>query len=928
VSSTVAVRPATPELVIHRVGEVLRQDAVRNVGGPIVIGVRASPRWDFGPVTLDGIKVVVVPCPSPLAMRAAFAEHLPEDDHAVPLGIRGPVVVVLTDVAESDLGDDLLARMIKPHLFNLDVWQTVRARLGVRRLDPALGEPEHRWLADALLDVPSDDMSHRNAVLGIDRAVDLVATDVLGITHVSIEQLVLAGANPKGLARYGVAPDAVRDGLAAELKHRYGPVGALVMGAIRSGRASDLLPLGLACRALVGSVAGSYGLAQIELVTDVHNADDAGIEAFAVAAELAFGDIGTADPTLADDVLGKADLWVRDLKAPNPGASRLLRTGFEARLTSVGLAVAALMAKAESGSSGPSDELIFDVRGAIQELYHHREAQRPSGLSRAEGAVLTARLAMWVDAASGPSKGEPPSDLASNAADYLSDGAWVDWARRRVFAGDTNGELAAAQRVVVKAADARRSGANRRFAEQLAHDTNYGEPGAAVGNALPVESVIDKMIVPLAKKVPVLLVVLDGCGLPAFLELAPQFRGLGLIEYARGGVRKMGIAALPTVTQVSRMSLLAGGLDVGDQSKEKQAFASNVALNKLDGPAPVVFHAADLRSEGGSPLSETVRTALGISGPRVVAAVINTIDDQLSKGTFTAAHRIEDLGALRWLLSEAIDTGRAVVMTADHGHVFGVGVDGQGTAAVGGEGGERWREADRPATEDEVLLKGPRVMLGGALGVLAPWHDVLRYAGYHGGYHGGATPDEVLVPLSVYLPAGIDQPDGWEQAVAPAPAWWDLAVPPSEPIAVGPTVATRRPKKAPIEGQGEMFGEAEQLGVDSVPAASFSVAGPAWIDQLLSSTMYSVQVDAVSRGKPPADRVRATLIALDKRGGVASFDALAAATTFPLPRIPTFLATLTRVLNVDGYPVLTVDQVGSEARLDPAMARTQFLAMP
>ncbi len=81
----------------------------------------------------------------------------------------------------------------------------------------------------------------------------------------------------------------------------------------------------------------------------------------------------------------------------------------------------------------------------------------------------------------------------------------------------------------------------------------------------------------------------------------------------------------------------------------------------------------------------------------------------------------------------------------------------------------------------------------------------------------------------------------------------------------------------------------------------------------------------MSRAKPAEERVRAALGALHARGGTASFAVVAQATAMPAPRVPGFLAALERLLNVDGYGVITVDRNGQEVRLDEELLRTQFL---
>jgi 2',3'-cyclic-nucleotide 2'-phosphodiesterase (5'-nucleotidase family) len=56
------------------------------------------------------------------------------------------------------------------------------------------------------------------------------------------------------------------------------------------------------------------------------------------------------------------------------------------------------------------------------------------------------------------------------------------------------------------------------------------------------------------------------------------------------------VAALPTVTEVSRASLLCGRLTVGASAQEKTGFATNAALlahSRADAP-PRLFHKGDL----------------------------------------------------------------------------------------------------------------------------------------------------------------------------------------------------------------------------------------------------------------------------------------------------------------------------------------------
>jgi len=66
------------------------------------------------------------------------------------------------------------------------------------------------------------------------------------------------------------------------------------------------------------------------------------------------------------------------------------------------------------------------------------------------------------------------------------------------------------------------------------------------------------------------------------------------------------------------------------------------------------------------------------------------------------------------------------------------------------------------------------------------------------------------------------------------------------------------------------------------------------------------------------------LSALVRRGGVASFAALAADAEVPLVRLAGFLSYLARVAHVDGYAVLDVDAAGQEVRLSTQLLGQQF----
>jgi len=914
VSST---RVATPELVRQLVREVREQLGDRLGDEPLAIGVRARPVWAHGELTDDGAApIAVVPCPTPLAARRALADFG---------GDASAALVMLTDLAEIELGNDILARLVRPRLLGLSSWDALRQRFGVRDLDPAFSDPRYSWMADALLEIPAPAVRPGVGMLAVEYGLRLVAEHVLGTVDTTVEGLLEASAHPGFVARVEQADPRTVEQLCAALGEHHGPAARLVGGAIARGHGERAVPAGLVARTLIGGFEGAFAQAKVAELTGVTDVGDDALEAWARAAEQALDRLVAEESPVVDEIVAVGSALADEWRAPRPEESNVLGIGFEARLEALAVVLDQTLA-------APATADAATMRARVRAIAEHRAARTDLGRPRAQRAELAARLVAWlVDPGSGAhgagvTGGATPLSIQASIAAYVADGAWVDAARRRVGQGDdTPPQFAAVLRRIGEAAYERRADGNRAFADALARFTVDGTAGELTGPpAVAIESVLGE-VAGLAALQPTLLVVLDGCGLAPFLEFADQFRQFGFREIGPNGERRVALSALPTVTGVSRTSLLTGSLRTGTADEESRGLPAHRAVAKLPGPDAVVFHHhRDLVGGIGINLPGPVIDALGPSGPRLVAVVVNTIDDELSHGTYNPEYRIENLGPLPSLLAAAARAGRAVVITADHGHVLGVGLDGQGAVDRAGQGGERWRIADREPSADEVLLRGPRVLFGDERGILAPWSDDLRYSARRGGYHGGATPDECIVPFAAFLPFGLAEPRGWELVEVVTPAWWDLDVRVRPEPGRRPTGKTKRP---PTDaGQGEFFpkpvdGEQEGAGQVAPPEPVRVV----WLDALLASELYGSQLAQVGRARLPEARVRPALSVLVGRGGVAAFAVIARATGMPVARVGGFLALLARLLNVDGYGVLVIDNQAREVRLDEALLRAQFL---
>lgn len=910
------LRVATPELISQRVRSVLRERPQAKA-----IAVRAEPRWTAGSIEVEGRPVRVQGCASPLAVRSALAEQ----DLAGPERAQ-QVLVVLCDLSDHQLGTDVLARLSPNRVISMEPWDAVRSMFGATRIDAAFGKKEDDWIATALLDHVTPDQAASIQVgttLTVEAAQAALARSLLGANDLSIDALIDAAARRPSFGELGTVDDDTRQGLLDAIRRRSGQVGGLTADLLRSGHGPQLLAIGLAARAVYGdgSADGGKAAGKFEAYCGIDTIDAYVALSLAARCEDAVRQVRTRDLDRANQVTALGDQLAASWEAPFPEASAVLPSGFGARLAESIRSLRDLVSGLDAGADETSlaDELSR-LRASVAIVDEHIDAASPLGARRAAHLVMAGRLASWLAAPPVAPMAESAS-LEDAATRYRADAAWVDRARRRLWRGDDDADVAEVYKAVLDRVVVRRREENRRFATLLAawSATPSDAKALAAHGLATVEDVVPTVLTDFGDLGCVFL-VLDGCGLPSFLELAPQlvtagYRELGRTSAGQAPVRASALAALPTVTNVSRASLLTGTLVTGNRDVETKGFVTHP---KLDGDA-ACFHQSELVGAAGSALAPQVQDALGPDGPRSVAIVVNTIDDDLRKGTFTEELRLGDLAAVTSVLEAARNAGRVVVISADHGHVLAHPDEGlKGTFQGGGTGGERWREADRAPNGTEVVLRGPRVLRGGEAGILAPWEDDYRYGAKAGGYHGGATPEEVLVPLAVFLPAGLSLPSGWDVLAQPEPLWWDLRIGAID-VADTPASPTKKPKPA-AENQPSMFPIEPVVPVPSPQAP----ARPDWIDALLASEMWDAQRKLVGRAAPPDDRASALLAAAARRGGVASFAVLAAESATPPARVAGAIANLARVLNVDGYAVLEVDATAQEVRLSLPLLAQQF----
>jgi hypothetical protein len=150
--------------------------------------------------------------------------------------------------------------------------------------------------------------------------------------------------------------------------------------------------------------------------------------------------------------------------------------------------------------------------------------------------------------------------------------------------------------------------------------------------------------------------------------------------------------------------------------------------------------------------------------------------------------------------------------------------------------------------------------------------------------------------------------EGWIEAVYDPPAWW-LEEPATE------SEATVEAEPAPETEPGQQM----ILTPQAKPSTT-----PGWIQELLENDAFVAQRAGAGRTPVSDERTAAILTTLDTHGGQLLRDALARACGVPVMRLTGTLAALRQVLNVDGYPILTVDDNTGDVKLDRALLAEQF----
>ena len=894
----------------------------KKLPGTKSIAIRSKAKWSGNSSYEDNGEVFQIhQCDSPLAMRLALRESSDQN-----------TTVLVTDLDDHDIGDDILVRLKPRKLIPLDSWQIVKALFQVRAVDPRV--TRYGWMADTLMDLipPNGYPPVATGFLDAETVWGIVLDHYLGLSGYSLDLLAVLkwSIDPTNVERFCSAPQVIQEATSEWLVATAGPTVATVLNcaarASKSNGLAEALPLGLAAGVVfskaakgkldraIGNFEGKY--------FEGHAPEYSIIERWSAAATEVVR-LQLNDVRVKQSLLQRADEILREVGAETFAyLSDTSPIGFDLRLADFGKQ----LSKSIAGSKFDFETLIEARNSISQHDRHSRERRR---LERVDMAMRLVRCL-----GESQSRDEEKS-LADAACRHLSEGGYIDWARLTLRSGDPVRELSEAYAKLFDKVTTAREVDSQRFAELL---RDWVAVKSTDETLVPVEQVLERMVAPIAATKPVLVVVIDGMSVAVFRELMADVLGHDWVLLAEEGVGlRPALATVPSVTEVSRTSLLTGKLAQGHAPNEKVGFAEHPALLKTcrSGFPPVLFHKASLQETDDSSLAADIRKEIGSAHRKIVGVVVNAVDDHLLKGEqIDTRWSRDEIKVLPVLLHEAKMAGRTVILLSDHGHILDCNAKGKQY-----EGGERWRFDETNVSEGELKVSGVRVVIPETQKLIAPWTEKLRYGIKKNGYHGGVSPQEMVIPIAV-LNSSNAFPAGWSEAPVDTPLWWDIATSPTN--AEHETVLKLKPAEPKPVPSGMLFNvdeeesdqssvvsdQSEKSGQRSIISvqADSEKANAVWIKALLRSAVYDEQKRLGGRAvRPEFEAVHTQLLqAIDGRGGKITATALARAINTPTSRLPGLLAIAQRVLNVDGYEVLSRDFASDTVQLDRALLLKQF----
>lgn len=886
-----------------------------------------------GEIAHDGRSFEVVPTLSELDLRS----RMPAPGEKLEDGR-----VFLVDWAEDSLPLDLRCRLAGGRLFQITSEARLAGAFGARECDPALLDT---GLATLVLNGEVTELGKvRGLRIGRIAAYRRVLDRLCGLDRrVPLERLPIITWCVESTAGPGLAPEgrasAARKTLRQELRHLITSEVDALTGLAWQAWETESGPLFLALAVLAqGACSASNAEERGALRAHArHRAPGWGAKLVAMGEELAVSpDVAEILRSLSDE-RRRAVLELAEQEAEAAGliatreASLWLQAGHAAREAALAEAITAALADLEAGD-------LSLLKERLAELERHGLDQDPARDHCREGRRKGLQLLAWLIERAGREPIETPRDweaCIARAEMFAAEGGFVDWARRRLRGASGFGEaLDQALHAVLAAADEARRADDRAFAEALLAWWKAGRP---VQGALPIHEVTRRVVGPFLDEDPrrrLLVILMDGMSVAEAAQLSER---LERSDWGPVAWRPKGhegplplppvLASIPSLTKVSRADFFAGKSDARHghhpEAEDSRRWKRNpvaVKAGGTDGPSELVLR-AELMT-GGKLDDELKEKIQGDDGPRLIAVVVNALDEQL-KGSSQLALDWSGSKAfvkpLEALLEAAKSGERAVLLASDHGHVLGETRRESRPPSEKGMGGKRWRVlADgEPVREGEVVLPEGSWRPKGAERVAALWDEGCFNGPPLFGEHGGVSQSEVVAPLLLIAPEWLARLHGAEDAALavgrwPTPAWWALE----------PTVAVEL-----VAGPEPEDDKENQLGLFAEPAASTpAVLQTPFGDESLAAALEASRLFKELAKDVEANRVKKTLRAVAALGSEPAgltLDDFSRRVGLIRRRAEGELASMA-FINVDGYPLLEYDAGSGRVRLHRERLKQQY----
>ena len=863
------------------------------------VAIKVAGRWTDEPHQKDGDEQYLIRyCESPLAMRCALRE-----------GPADVTRVLLTNLDERDIGADVLVRLKPDRVIVLNNWEIVKSLFQARMIDPRLSQ--NNWLASMLMDLSAGGFPvAAGGFLDAETVWDILLQRQLNfdVNRPDLHAILKWSTDADNVARFRRSGKEFQAATIDWLNRQCGPAVQAVLECVLRSELPETLPIGLAAQVVFHPDSGSkLERSAIRMEERFFNRQRPTPELLqtwsAAATDVVRMQFGPS--RIKRQLLERADQILKELEADKfCYLSDTSPEGFDQRMARFGKALKSTLTSAKITSTEHLVELRDDL---------HQHDQRETETRRLQRVNMALRLVQWLMTPVAETR-----SLADAARYHLLEGGFVDWARYCLRAPDPVRQLAEACRALFEKVSVRQMQQSHTFAQKLA---GWIKEDGLTTDIIPVEQVLDRIVTPLAKQFPVLVIVLDGMSVAVFHELMSDFPSheWQMLSPSDTGLLP-GLATVPSITNASRTSLLSGKLQVGGQTEESNGFRDHPGLKDASRgkAAPRLFHKGELQGSEDGTISDIVRQEISTDGPRVVGVVINAIDDHLAKGDqIDTVWTRETIHSLPVLLHEARQAGRAVVLLSDHGHVLDCGAKKKTDEESEG----RFRADDGQPDEEELQITGKRILCAPKQKLIAPTSEKLRYTQKANGYHGGLTPQEMVVPV-VVLSTTEPWPEGFVEVAIDKPDWWDV----SPVAALDDLPELKAQKESRRKAAGRLFDPDDEN--PSAPTAKSAtaptVAAATWIDLLLASPAFSAQKQIAGRAVPSDADFRKILQAIEDRKGKITSAALARSIGIAPSRLRTTFSLLQRVLNIDGYSIIRRDDSSDSIELDRNSLLRQF----